>query len=195
MTQAKPRFRTIEEYLSYDDETDTRYELVRGELVEMPPESRLNQRIASFLFGAFVRLGISTDLLVIGIQIAVNSQEATVRQPDFVVLSEECAIALEGAKTSVILSTMPVPALIVEVVSPGNPGEKNHDRDYVEKPREYAARGIREFWQVDPSRAVVNVLELVDGSYRSLSFRGSDRVISPTFPDLQLTAEQILSAG
>jgi len=33
MTQAKPRFRTIEEYLDYDDGTDTRYELVDGQLV------------------------------------------------------------------------------------------------------------------------------------------------------------------
>ncbi len=30
---------TFEEYLTYDDGTDTRYELVDGELVEMPPES------------------------------------------------------------------------------------------------------------------------------------------------------------
>lgn len=55
MTQAKPRFKTIEEYLDYDDGADTRYELVDGVLVEMPPESRLNQKIASFLFSAFVR--------------------------------------------------------------------------------------------------------------------------------------------
>jgi len=30
---------TWDEYLAYDDGTDTRYELVAGELVEMPPES------------------------------------------------------------------------------------------------------------------------------------------------------------
>jgi Uma2 family endonuclease len=49
MTQAKPRFRTIEEFLNYDDGTDTRYELVRGELVEMPNESTLNTQMAVFL--------------------------------------------------------------------------------------------------------------------------------------------------
>ncbi|MBD1859321.1 MULTISPECIES: Uma2 family endonuclease, partial [Leptolyngbya] len=43
MTQAKTRFNTIEEYLDYDDGTDTRYELVDGELIEMPPERPLNR--------------------------------------------------------------------------------------------------------------------------------------------------------
>jgi Uma2 family endonuclease len=196
MTQAKPRFTTIEEYLEYDDGTnDSRCELVRGELVEMPPESRLNQRIASFLFETFIRLGISSEFLTIGVQIAVSSQEATVRQPDFVVLSPECAIALDGATTALITLGMLAPALVVEVVSPGNPGTENYDRDYVEKPKEYAARGIPEFWRVDPSRAVVAVLVLIDGSYRVREFRGADAIASPTFSQFQLTAEQILSAG
>jgi len=90
---------------------------------------------------------------------------------------------------------MPAPALVVEVVSPGEPGTDNYDRDYVEKPKEYAARGIPEFWQIDPSRSVVIVLTLKDGAYQSREFREGDRVVSLAFPDLQLTAEQILGAG
>ncbi|BAS55355.1 hypothetical protein NIES2135_53600 [Leptolyngbya boryana NIES-2135] len=195
MTQAKPRFRTIEEYLDYEDGTDTRYELVDGVLVEMPPERPINRRIASFLFGAFVRFGIPTDLLAIGTQIAITSRKVTAREPDFVVLTEECAIALEGARSDIIMPEMPAPALVVEVVSPGNPGSDNYDRDYVEKPREYAARGIPEFWQVDPTRAVVTVLKLEDGTYRTREFRGDEVVVSPVFPGLQLTAGQILRAG
>jgi len=197
MTQAKPRFRTIEEYAALDPSElpEGRYELVNGELVELPRESRQNHKIASFLFGVFIRLGFSTELLTIGVQIAVSSQEVTAREPDFVVLSPECAIALDGAKSDLITTAMPAPALVVEVVSPGNPGTENYDRDYVEKPNEYAARGIPEFWQIDPTRSVVNVLSLENGVYRAQSFRGSDRVISPTFPNLQLTAEQVLNAG
>ena len=196
MTQAKQRFRTIEEYLDYDDGTDTRYELVNGELVEMPPENPLNRKIASFLFAAFIRLGISEDLLAIGTQIAVTSSEnVSARQPDLVVHSSESNAALEGVKSDLITQGMPNPALVIEVVSLGDPGDKNYDRDYIHKPKEYATRGIPEFWQIDPSRSVVIVLNLKDGAYQSREFRGSDRVLSPTFPDLQLTAEQILRAG
>jgi Uma2 family endonuclease len=38
---------TLEEFLNYDDGTDTRYELVNGELIEILPESEFNIRIAS----------------------------------------------------------------------------------------------------------------------------------------------------
>ncbi len=43
MTQAKPRFSNFEEYLSYNDGTDNRYELFNGELIELPPESGENR--------------------------------------------------------------------------------------------------------------------------------------------------------
>ncbi|WP_199306705.1 Uma2 family endonuclease [Anabaena sphaerica] len=44
---------TIEEYLNYDDGTDTRYELEDGVLIEMPPESPLNLSIARKLLFYF----------------------------------------------------------------------------------------------------------------------------------------------
>ena len=40
----------LEEYLNFDDGADSRYELVDGNLVAIPPESDLNDRIASFLY-------------------------------------------------------------------------------------------------------------------------------------------------
>lgn len=49
MTQVIAKHLTFEEYLAYDDGTDTRYELVNGELTPLPPESRLNTKIAVFL--------------------------------------------------------------------------------------------------------------------------------------------------
>ena len=193
MTQAKPRFRTIEEYLDYDDGTDTRYELVDGELVEMAPENPLNPVIASILFAAFLGLGIPPYRLVIGHQIATTSTKVTARQPDLVVHTEESLNAiLSGVK--LLMPEMPPPLLVVEVVSSSDTDKRSKDRDYVEKPKEYAARGIPEFWQVDPDRAVVIVLSLKDGAYQSREFRERERVVSPTFPDLQLTAEQILRA-
>jgi Uma2 family endonuclease len=111
------------------------------------------------------------------------------------VLTEEGRAAIRGATRSLVTLDMPAPRLVIEIVSPGKLGSENYDRDYIEKPREYAARGIAEFWRVDPSRAVVAVLILSNGSYQVREFRGTDAIASPTFPDLQLTAEQILSAG
>ena len=194
MTQAKQRFRTIEEYLDYDDGTDTHYELVDGELVEMGAEKRLNEKIALWLLSQLLQF-VPIDLIARGTQISVRGKTATARNPDLMILTEELDQILSQQSQSLITFDMPAPALVVEVVSPGEPGTDNYDRDYVDKPKEYAARGIPEFWQIDPSRSVVIVLTLKDGAYQSREFRGSDRVVSPTFPDLKLTAEQILRAG
>jgi Uma2 family endonuclease len=105
---------------------------------------------------------------------------ATRRYPDFLVLTEAGAIALAGASRSIVTSEMPAPALVVEVVSPGEPGEKNYDRDYIEKRREYAARGIPEYWIVDPYRQVVLVLTLDGQSYREERFTEQTAIVSPT---------------
>ena len=55
MTTTNKRF-TLAEYLAYDDGTGRRYELVNGELVEMPSESDLNNAIAILLLLAFAQL-------------------------------------------------------------------------------------------------------------------------------------------
>nr|MCU0552457.1 Uma2 family endonuclease [Leptolyngbya sp. Prado105] len=149
MTQAKPRFRTIEEYLDYDDGTDTRYELVNGELVEMPPEMPINNLIVSFLFATFLHLGIPHYRLVIGHQIVVSSSRVIARQPDLVVHTEESVTAiLSGSR--VLTAEMPPPSLVVEVVSNSEEDQRSRDRDYVEKRKEYALRGIAEYWIIDP---------------------------------------------
>jgi Uma2 family endonuclease len=194
MTVATDRSMTLKEFLDYDDGTDKRYELVDGVLVEMGTESRLNHKIASFLFATFLRLGLPEELLTIGVQIAVNLSAVTARQPDFAVLSEDCAAALEGATSDIIEIEMIPPALVVEVVSPGEEGSKNYDRDYVDKPREYSDRRITELWRIDPSREWVQIGTLIAGAYQFATFKGNQAIVSPTFPELQLTAAQVLAA-
>ncbi|PSB35602.1 hypothetical protein C7B82_00900 [Stenomitos frigidus ULC18] len=181
---------TFEDYLNYDDGTDTRYELDDGILIAMPPESDLNNQIASFLFATFLQLGIPYYHLRIGAQIAVGGKRATAREPDFMVLSEEAAIALDGAKQSLITHEMPPPLLVVEVVSP-----QQENRDYRYKRTEYAGRHIPEYWIVDPIAQKVTVLEWVDGLYEDRAYQVSEVVVSSAFSDLELTAEQILGAG
>jgi Uma2 family endonuclease len=182
---------TLAEYLAYDDGTDKRYELVNGELVEMPSESDLNNQIAIFLLLAFAQF-IPGRLLRRGTEIVVSGSRATVRVPDLLVLTEELLAALAGSPRSIITPDMPPPALVVEVVSPG---KENEDRDYRYKRSEYAARGIGEYWIVDPERVQVVVLTLVDGLYEEAIYQDDERLVSQTFPTLELTTKQVLQAG
>jgi len=195
MTLATDRRMTLEEYLVYDDGTDTRYELVDGVLVEMGAESTINTWIAGFLFGAFLQLGLPTYRIGFKQRIAVSSTTATARDPDLVVHSESSARAIEGKAQAILQASDPAPLLLVEVVSPGEPGSDNYNRDYIEKPQEYAARGIPEYWLIDPIRQVVLVLKLQDGGYVAQTFGDDQAIASPLFPNLNLTAAQILTAG
>jgi len=192
-TQIRPRL-TFEEYLAYDDGTDTRYELVNGVLVEMGAESPLNLDIALFLITVLLQI-VPRNRIGIKNLIAVDSLKVTAREPDLTIHSEDSKRAISGERQALLQIDMPVPLLVIEVVSPGEPGEDNYDRDYVDKRQEYAARAIPEYWLIDPMRAVVLVLSLIGGTYKAVEFRGDDRLESPTFSELNLTAHQILTAG
>ncbi|PSP04057.1 MAG: hypothetical protein BRC47_04650 [Cyanobacteria bacterium QS_7_48_42] len=53
---------------------------------------------------------------------------------------------------------------------------------------------IPESWIVDWDESKVSVLLLVKGGDRRREFSGSERIISQTFPELSLTAEEVLLA-
>jgi Uma2 family endonuclease len=195
MTVATQKRMTLEEYLTYDDGTDTRYELVDGVLVEMGAESTLNTIIAMFLAFAFGDLGIPRYRLGIKQKIEVDSTYASARDPDLIVHTEESFAAIDGLSEACLKRHDPNPLLVIEVVSPGTESTDNYQRDYKQKPAEYADRGIPEMWIIDPDRAVVKIGTLTDGAYQFQDFTGQDEIVSPTFPGLTLTAHQILTAG
>jgi len=92
--------------------------------------------------------------------------------------------------------------LVVEIVSPSSSTD-----DYKAKVKEYQALGISEYWILDPDvlgaakyighpkLPTVSIHSLIEGQYEIQRFRGSTPIKSPLFPNLQLTAEQVLSAG
>ena len=195
MVVATQRRMTLEEYLSYDDGTEIRYELMDGVLVEMGAESKLNTQIITFLFVMFLQLGIPHYLLSNKAEIVVSSRKVTTRYPDLVVLTDVLEALLDDRTRYVIKSDMPPPALVIEVVSPGDPGDPNYDRDYVEKRTEYAARGIGEYWIIDPDRRWVLVLTLRDKIYQERRFVENDEISSLIFPAFRMTVTEVLKAG
>ena len=90
---------------------------------------------------------------------------------------------------------------VAEVVS------SNWQNDYARKVEDYATLGIPEYWIANYSglggvrhigktkHPTVSVCTLIDEEYTIQLFQGNQIVISATFPDLNLTAEQILKAN
>ncbi|MBD2081956.1 Uma2 family endonuclease [Leptolyngbya sp. FACHB-17] len=189
MTQAKVKFSSFEEYLSYDDGTDQLYELWNGKLVALPPESGLNFEIANFLFAQLLPLIGYRRIRGHGLELQVRGEPQN-RFPDLTVLREEHIEQLKRRNT--ILLSMAPPLLVVEIVGPG---ETNRSRDYTKKREQYEDRGIPEYWIVDPQTQSVTVLQLEAGAYQEIGAFQGDRVISSsTFPMLNLTPAQIFSA-
>ncbi|MEM9484685.1 MAG: Uma2 family endonuclease [Cyanobacteria bacterium P01_F01_bin.116] len=194
MTIATNKTLTLEEYLTYDDGTGARYELVNGVLVEMPTESPINKTIVMFLVSYFLRLGIPYYRLAIGHQLEVTSEQVSAREPDLIVHSEKSAAAILQDGQLLRLG-MPVPEVVIEVVSSSDTDPKSRERDYGEKRQEYGVRGVPEYWIVDPVAAIILVLVLEDDGYREREFKGDDVLVSPRFSELNVTAAQVLNAG
>lgn len=188
MTTATTRL-TLDEYLAYDDGTDYRYELVDGKLILMPPETDRNNLIALYLLAEFLKLVPIQLIRHKDTEIVVTGNRTRVRLPDLMILTEELLAAI-GGRRATITSDMPSPALVVEVVSPG---KVNEDRDYRYKRSEYAARGIIEYWIVDPQREKVTVLSLVDGLYEETVFEGSQQIISTVLTNFHVSAAKVLN--
>ncbi len=122
-------------------------------------------------------------------------------EPDVIVLDRQ-AVKLEPRWESESIITLGSSVcLIVEVVS------TNWHDDYALKLEDYETMGIQEYWIADylglggrryignPKQPTLSVYQLVNGEYQIRQFRGNERIESRTFPQLNLTAQQIFSAG
>ncbi|MFB2981572.1 Uma2 family endonuclease [Microseira sp. BLCC-F43] len=183
---------TFAEYLKYDDGTDTRYELVDGELIPMSLGTGKHGAVTKFLEftfdGEIAKLGTAwtAQRFSVGIRSPRAGRWDTSRIPDVTVLTIEQWESLANREAVIELSDPP-PILVVEVVS-----ESTKTTDYRSKRSEYAVLNIPEFWIVDPLSDLVTVCTLAEGFYDAVEFRESDRIVSPTFPQLELTAAQVL---
>ncbi len=186
-----PKLLTMEEYLAYDDGTDTRYELVDGKLVEMPTESFENSNIAKLLLFELTKY-VPLVLVAYNTEVEVLGRRATCRIPALLLHTEESAAALRGAKRAMLTRDMPPPALVIEIVSPG---QQNRDRDYRYKRTEYAARGIAEYWIIDPERQQLTLCLWVNGQYEDTIYTDDTPLVSTVIPGFKLSATQILAFG
>jgi Uma2 family endonuclease len=204
MIQTLTKIVTFEEFVnSLPDNSDIRYELHHGEIVKMAQPVGDHEELKGFLT---IKISAKIDGLnlpyVIPNQVIVRPEgKDSGYFPDLLVLNRD-HLANEPLwkKQSVISNGISIP-LIIEIVS------TNWRDDYYVKYADYEEMGIAEYWIVDyaalggrnfignPKQPTISVCNLVDGEYQISRFRDDERVISQTFPELNLTANQILKAG
>jgi Uma2 family endonuclease len=193
---------TIEEFLEWKPE-NKRYELQDGGIVEMSQPVGRHEKVIGF---SARKLTVEFDRLnlpyFIPNQVLVKSLDnKSAYLPDILILNETYLPSEPlWEKFSMVTQGASIP-LVVEVVS-----TKWQD-DYLRKAGEYELIGIPEYWIVDylglggrrfignPKQPTISIYQLVDGEYQISQFRGDNRIESLTFPELNLTAQQIFQAG
>jgi Uma2 family endonuclease len=204
MTQALPKIVTFDEFITwYPENSGVRYELHNGEIVEMSQPTGKHERIKGFsaaeLTLEFRRLNL--PYFIPNQAIVKPPERESGYFPDVLILNDAALVDEPfWEKSSTITKGASIP-LVIEVVS------TNWRDDYYLKLADYEEMGIPEYWIVDyaalaarkfignPKQPTISVYQLIDGEYQVSQFRGSDRIISPSFPELILTAEQIFKAG
>jgi Uma2 family endonuclease len=204
MTQAIPKIVTFDEFIAwYPENSGIRYELHNGEIVEMAQPTGKHERIKGFsaaeLTLEFRRLKL--PYFIPNQAIVRPPQRESGYFPDVLIL-DDTALADEPLweKFSTVIKGSSIP-LVIEVVS------TNWRDDYYLKLADYEAMEIPEYWIIDyaalgarkfignPKQPTLSIYQFIDGEYQVSQFRGSDKIISPTFPDLNLTAEQVFNAN
>jgi len=183
---------TFEQFLEQCPEEGF-YELVDGKIVEVRL-TRNHDDVANFILFAF-----NDEIRRLNINYVVNNTavfktitaEGTERgrKPDVSVIDKHL---WRSNRSDYSALEEPI-QLAIEVTS------TNWEDDYIDKLDEYQRLGITEYWIVDylgnPKVPAVFVFILnAEGKYQRTQFRGSERIVSRTFPELALTAEQILTA-
>lgn len=191
---------TFEQFLEQYPE-DGRYELVNGDLVRILA-TRRHENVADFVEDALrdevKRLKLNfrvSNRIVLATQTRAGVEQG--RHPDASVVDRTVWDSNLNAYTAF---RAPI-QLVIEVVS------TNWEDDYIDKLDEYQRLGVAEYWIVDylaigsreylgnPKEPSVFVYVLnAEGLYDCDRFQGADRIISSTFPELNLTVAQVLEA-
>jgi len=204
MAHALHKIVTFEEFVAwYPENAQNRYELYDGVIVEMAPPTGEHEGIVGFLVGEIVmeykRLNFPYFIPKTAFVKPLEGESAY--SPDVLLLNRPNLVNEPlWKKESTVSQAASIP-LVVEVVS------TNWRDDYLKKAADYEAVGIPEYWIVDyaalggrrfignPKQPTISIYSLVEGEYQVSQYIGEERIQSPTFVELNLTAEQIFQAG
>jgi len=175
---------TYEDLLNFPDD-GRRHELIDGEHYVTPSPGSSHQLIAGNLF-FLLRLYLRERPLGI-----VMLAPFDVVLTDFDVVEPDLLYFTSARFLEVVTSrcAQGPPDLAVEILSPGT-----RRKDELTKRKLYEARGIAEYWVVDPELETIKAYRLAGARYEraaELSLEAADALTSPVFPGLALSLAEI----
>ncbi len=194
---------TFEEFLNLELDEDCIYELIGGVVVPMAEPSGWHESLRTFLLLELEFESRRAELnFEIHPQILCKLDKKDGRRPDLIAINRQRWVEVTQIEAALYVP----PELAVEIVS------TNWEEDYQKKARWYAAFGVQEYWIVDSLNATkrypkrqnpaisvptvsIGQLNQTTRAYDWKEFTGNTRIDSTLFPNIELTAEQIFTAG
>lgn len=191
--------------LSFDEflvryRDDNRYELIDGDIFDLEPTG-LHEEVAAFITTKLCvqidQMGLPWFVLQRGLIRPANIGMTAFR-PDVAVIDRHELTKEPIWSEQSILTLGSSIKFVAEVVS------SNWQNDYARKVEDYATLGIPEYWIADyaglggvrhigkSKQPTLSICTLANGEYKIQQLRGNQIVVSTTFPNLKLTAAEIL---
>jgi Uma2 family endonuclease len=178
---------TEEDYLALERQIGNRMiELSDGRLEILPMPDLRHQRIVRvLLFGLDDFVRPLKRGLVVQAPLPVRLGKGKFREPDIGYFEahriKDPRTPPEGAD------------LAMEVVSPGH---ESRERDLVDKRRDYAKAGVREYWIVDPEEKTITVLALAGKAFKVHGvFKDGEVATSKLLKGFKVAVRDVFAAG
>lgn len=202
MTQTLNKTVTFAEFIKWKPENKS-YELYDGVIVEVAQPIGKHENVFAFLSR---KINVELDRLNLPfiipskVLIKPDGRESAYLRDLLVLDKRNLKNEALYEKESTVSQSESIP-LVVEIVS------TNWGDDYAVKFEEYEDIGIPEYLIVDylglggkkfignPKRPTISVCQLENGEYKITLYTGDDIVKLKTFPELKLTANQIIQSA
>jgi len=195
---------TFDEFVAFlqTQPENLRYELYDGEIVKMSQPKGKHEEVVGFLVMILMLEchRIKLNYFIPNKTLVKPENKHSGYFPDVLLLNRSNLINEPLWEDKSTVSSPESIPLVIEVVS------TNWRDDYHKKLADYDEMGIKEYWIVDYypfgnkeftgnfKQPTITIYSFNDeGEYRGKQFRGNDRIVSPTFPELNLTAQEIFA--
>ena len=169
---------TVEEFMNIDDEPN-RHELIKGELLTMPPPKPLHGRAVANLT---ILLGIHVKANRLGV-VYTESGYHLEHDPDTVLGPDVSFVSTKRVDQMDDRYYDGPPDLAVEVLSPGD------RKSYVErKLAVWLETGTRSVWLVNPRRRTV---EVISSASDRRTLHETDELVDDTVPGFRVKVSEI----
>lgn len=203
-TQTEAKIYTFNEFIEWLPENfNARYELHNGSIIQMPQPTGEHEEVKGFLARKvsveFDRLNL--PYFIPNQAIVKPPDKESGYFPDVLLLNRPNLLNEKRWKKEATVSDGASIPLVVEVVS------TNWRDDYHFKFADYEEMGISEYWIADyaalggkkfigdPKQLTFLVCKLVEDEYQVTKFTGNNLIISPIFPNLKLSVQQIFDSA